>query len=66
MAAVLKHTAENVSKLWLAFRLSMPFCKHSGGYFDIPAKFLRGVTPQEETVKKGRFPLRKIEFVGEL
>jgi hypothetical protein len=41
----------------------MPLQQHCRGDLNIPAKFLGGMSAQEQAIKKCSFPLRKIEVV---
>jgi hypothetical protein len=60
--AIFEHAGENVSELWLALGLSMPFGKNCRRNLNVLAQLLRGMPSQEQTVEKCRFPLRILEI----
>src|SRR5258708_20061217 len=63
MATVIHHARKDIVKLWVAFCLAVPLGEHRCGNFDVLPQFVRGMAAQEETVKKCRFPLRKVEIM---
>lgn len=65
VAAVIDHPGENVSQVWIAFCLAMPFGQYGGWNFDVPAQLIRGVAAKEQAVKKRRLTLRKVEIVDD-
>jgi hypothetical protein len=64
--AVLDHSCENPTKLRLALRIFMPFFQHGSGNGDVPAQLFRGMSTQEQPVKKRGFPLRKTKIRNHL
>jgi hypothetical protein len=63
VAAVFNEAREYVAKIRLALCLAMPFQQHFLRHFDVPAKFFRGMSAQEQSIEKRRLPLREVEIV---
>jgi hypothetical protein len=66
MAAVLHHAGKDVAELRLAFRILMPFRKDRRRDFNVVSQLLRGMPAQEQSIKKGRFSLWKVEIRNEV
>jgi 23S rRNA G2445 N2-methylase RlmL len=66
VATVLNHAGKDATKLRLAFRILMPLGEHRCRDFDVAAELFRGMSAQEQTVKEGRFALRKSEIRNHL
>jgi hypothetical protein len=58
---VFHHAEENIAKLRLALRFTMPLRKHGRRHFNIAAQLFRGVAPQKKAIEKSGFPLRDFE-----
>src|SRR5258708_39668026 len=66
MPAVLHHACENVAERGFAFGLAMPLEQHRLRHLDVAAKFLSGMSSQEQSVKERGFPLGEVEVVQSL
>jgi len=63
VAAVFHQAGKDVAQSRLALRFAMPFQEHFLRNFNVAAKLFRGVSPQEQSVKKRRLPLREVEVM---
>jgi len=66
VTAKIEHAREDVSQRRVALGFAVPLQQHRRWDFDIPPKLFRGMSPQEQAVEEGRFPLREIEIVPRL
>jgi len=60
--AVFEHARENIAQLGFALGFAMPFCKYGGRNFNVLPQFIRGMSAQEQSVEKRRFPLRILQI----
>jgi hypothetical protein len=61
--AVFNQAREYVAKSRFALCLAMPFQQHLLRNFDVAAKFFRGMSAQEQSIKKSRLALWEVEIV---
>jgi hypothetical protein len=61
--AILNHAFQDGAKLRLALGFAIPLREDSGGYANVAAQFVGGVTAQKEAVEKCGFALRELEVL---
>src|SRR5260370_36015484 len=63
VVVVVHHERKKISNVRMARGLAVPLSKDRRGHSDVSPQLLRGITAQEQAVKKGCLTLRKVESV---